>query len=477
MMACLRSSFRIRAVPTVLALLLAGLALAGGGAHAGPLTFDAALQQLRTGSDKLAAAQAAVSSKALRAEGLKYLGGPVVDVFGASYNYSASLTVNLDPANRAIAQATQMLPAPLQSLPITVSPLPSQYTYTQQSSATDAWVSAVWPLYLGGATDHVRGLAQAQTDEERADAAHTGNELSTLLVQRYFGAQLAARAARLRNAARDNVVQHDNAAQRLLDAGLISRAERLQARVALGEAQRNATRAQDDAELAQLALSSLLHDEAGVEPLSPLFVMTQPLPAVAEFVDLALRHHPGLDKVAAKRAQAMETHESEEALRRPQLFAFGQEQLNRSNPDWIVGVALRWNLWDSVDHSALEASSLRQVEQAERTDAQARADITLLVQRNWRLVESARRQFVGHDQATALAAEVLRLRAAALREGAGTALELIDAETNMAKVQTERAQAAYDYDLALAQLLESCGLSDEFTAYMARADVRLEDGP
>ena len=92
-------------------------------------------------------------------------------------------------------------------------------------------------------------------------------------------------------------------------------------------------------------------------------------------------------------------------------------------------------------------------------------------------MESARRQFVGHDQATALAAEVLRLRAAALREGAGTALELIDAETNMAKVQTERAQAAYDYDLALAQLLESCGLSDEFTAYMARADVRLEDGP
>lgn len=463
-------SFVTRACRLPLACILAGQA-----AWAAPLTYEAALQQLKSGSDKLAAAQAAVSSKSLRSEGLKYLGGPVVDVFGASYNYSASLTVNLDPANRAIAQATQMLPAPLQSLPITISPLPSQYTYTQQSSASDAWVSAVWPLYLGGATDHVRGLAKAQADEAKADAAHTEHELSTLLVQRYFGAQLAARAARLRIAARDNVMQHDAAAERLLDAGLISRAERLQARVALGEAQRNATRAQDDAELAQMALSSLLRDEGGAQPVSPLFVMTQPLPPAIDFVDLALVHHPGLDKVAAKRAQAVEAHDSEEALRRPQMFAFGQEQLDRSNPDWIVGVALRWNLWDSLDHSALEASSLKQVEQAERTDAQARADITLLVQRNWRLVENARRQFAGQDNATVLAAEVLRLRTAALREGAGTALDLIDAETNMAKVQTERAQAAYDYDYALAQLLESCGLSDEFSAYMARADVRLED--
>lgn len=442
--------------------------------HADPVGFDAAWQLLVSRSDKLAAAQAAVDSKRLRREGLEGLGGPVVSVFGATYAYSASLTVNLDPVNQAMANATQALPAPLQNVPITVSPLPAQYTYTRRDTATSGSVSAVWPLYVGGATDHVRAVAQAQTEEARADADHTGHELATLLVQRYFGAQLAARAAQLRATARDNVARHDNTAERLLGAGLISRTERLQAQVAYEESKRNALKAQDDAELAQLALTSLLRAEAPVEPLSPLFVITQPLAPQAHYIELALQHHPGLSKVAAKKTQAEQLYKSEEALRQPQLFAFGQHQIKSENPDWVAGIGLRWTLWDSIDRDAMAASTLKQVEQAERTDAQARSDIALLVQRNWRIVENSRRQFVGHENSAELAAEVLRLRTAALREGTGTALELIDAETNMAKVQTERAQAAYEYVSALAQLLESCGLSEEFGAYMARADVRLE---
>ncbi len=40
-----------------------------------------------------------------------------------------------------------------------------------------------------------------------------------------------------------------------------------------------------------------------------------------------------------------------------------------------------------------------------------------------------------------------------------------------AKAQTERAQAAHDYVKALADLLEACGLSEDFGKYMARADA------
>ncbi|TXH31544.1 MAG: transporter, partial [Burkholderiaceae bacterium] len=70
-----------------------------------------------------------------------------------------------------------------------------------------------------------------------------------------------------------------------------------------------------------------------------------------------------------------------------------------------------------------------------------------------------------------LADEVLRLRTSGLKAGTSTTLDLIDAQVNLAKAQTERAQAAHDYVKALADLLESCGLSDEFGKYMARADA------
>ena len=69
---------------------------------------------------------------------------------------------------------------------------------------------------------------------------------------------------------------------------------------------------------------------------------------------------------------------------------------------------------------------------------------------------------------------MLHLRTAALREGTGTALELMDAEVNQAKVATERAQVAYDYVMALARLLESCGLSEAFSRYIQYADVKMD---
>ena len=183
--------------------------------------------------------------------------------------------------------------------------------------------------------------------------------------------------------------------------------------------------------------------------------------------------HPGLDKVAAKKSQAEQLHEGEEALRRPQVIAFGTRELKSGNADWVAGVGVRWTLYDSVDRDKLSAASLKQVEQAERTDAQARSDISLLVERNWRALENARRQYLEMKASVELAQEVVKLRTAGLREGTSTTLDLIDAETNQAKVLTERAQAANDYVQALAQLLESAGLSDRFSDYIARADVKV----
>jgi outer membrane protein TolC len=117
---------------------------------------------------------------------------------------------------------------------------------------------------------------------------------------------------------------------------------------------------------------------------------------------------------------------------------------------------------------------MQKVRQAELTDAQARSDIALLVEKNWRNAEQARRNFLAMQASIDLAEEVLKLRTAGAREGTSTTLELIDAELNLAKVKTERAQSAYEFETALAALLESCGMSDKFGSYIARADVNID---
>jgi outer membrane protein TolC len=439
------------------------------------LSFDAARARMVDRSDKLAAARAAVESKELQGEGVKGLGGPVVSISGLAYAYNANLNLDLDPLNQKLGQIGSALPSSIQSVisRVPIPQLPNSYTLNRHDTGTNTSISAVWPLYVGGATDAVRGFVSAQTREAQADAEQAGHEVDTLLVQRYFGAQLAQRAATLRAQAERTIAQHDSAAQKMLAAGVISRVERLQASAAYEEARRNARKAEDDAALAAVALARTVRADGSVAPQTPLFIISTPVEPLGYFIDSALTRHPGLGKVAAKKSQAEQLHEGEEALRRPQVIAFGTRELKSGNADWVAGIGVRWTLYDSVDRSALSASSLKQIEQAERTDAQARSDISLLVERNWRALENARRQYMEMKASVELAQEVLKLRVSGLREGTSTTLDLIDAETNQAKVLTERAQAANDYVQALAQLLESAGISDRFSDYIARADVKV----
>jgi outer membrane protein TolC len=106
------------------------------------------------------------------------------------------------------------------------------------------------------------------TDEAVADAASSRAQLQTLLVQRYFTAQLADRNASLRRRALEGVRAHDDAAQRMLKAGVISQVERLQASAALADAQQQSRKADDDARLAHSALARTVHAGAAVRPSS-----------------------------------------------------------------------------------------------------------------------------------------------------------------------------------------------------------------
>lgn len=448
---------------------------AGAGlAAAQPLDLAAAWQRLQQASPRLAAAQAATEVQTARRQGIERLGGPQVSVSGAAAQYHAALTVDLEAVNGQIAGAVKALPPPLQAIAVTLPALPPSYTYSRSGSLSTASVAAVMPLYLGGATDAARGLLDAEADESRADARRTEHELATLLAQRYFGAQLARRAAVLREDALATVARHDAAAEEMLKTGVLSRVDRLQARAALEEARRAAEKARSDAALADRALAVLLKADAPVEPATPLFVDTVALPPLAGFVEAALGAHPGLAKAAAKQAQAERSHEATTALRRPQVFLFGQRELKSGEQaNWVAGIGARWTLFDSLDRRALDDSSHAQVRQAQLAAEQARQDIALLVERQWRAAESARVQVLASQAQLDLAAELVRLRAAGLREGTGTPLERMEADLHLAKVQTERAQAAYEYVVALAGLLEASGQPEALAGYAARAALKI----
>src|SRR5256885_1223537 len=146
------------------------------------------------------------------------------------------------PPRSTLFPYTTLFRSAIPSLP----QLPTSYALQRKSTNASASLSLVWPLYLGGLSDAVRSGLDAATDEALADAASSSHALHSLLVQRYFGAQLAERAARLRERALEGVRMHDAAAQSMLKAGVISRLGRLHARAALADPAQQARKSRAD---------------------------------------------------------------------------------------------------------------------------------------------------------------------------------------------------------------------------------------
>jgi len=127
-----------------------------------------------------------------------------------------------------------------------------------------------------------------------------------------------------------------------------------------------------------------------------------------------------------------------------------------------------------LDRRSANRSALAKIQQAEYSDQQAREDISVLVEMNWRAVQDARQAYFALDANIELANEFLRLRQAGLREGTSTVSDLIDVQVSLQKVHTEQAQAANIYIQALIQLLTSAGVPDQFETYLNAAHTQVK---
>ena len=65
-------------------------------------------------------------------------------------------------------------------------------------------------------------------------------------------------------------------------------------------------------------------------------------------------------------------------------------------------------------------------------------------------------------------------RSIAFQNAQATSVEVTDAQLGLAKAQIERSQAAFDYVMALARLLEACGQPQRLPELAASADTRIE---
>lgn len=444
------------------------------------LSLEQAQNILLQVSPKLAADQAAIDASQYQSAALATVDRPFV--FGrlsaSAYNVDADVDLSslrdgvINEVNNSVDNIIPTAPA-LPNLGQAIGErIPDSYNFKRSGSTTGAGIGVAWPIYTAGRTKALTGISDARTQEARADSILDKNELYNTLIERYFKAQLAIIAAYLREDAYETLQQTDYTAKRLFEEGFISRVDRLQAQSALADAKSESIKASNDARLAMIALQRLLRTDYRIKPTTPLFVSSRPLQDINYYQNLALTNHPGLQKVAAKRAQAQQLRALSDTGYKPTVLLYGFSQVEK-DPSWIAGVSATWKLWGGLDKNASLASGDARIRQADLSEIEVSDNLLLLVEKNWNDVNNAQARYQALQSNVDLAEEVLRLRRLGLQEGVNTTIDVVQAQTQSLKARTEQAQAANDYVQGLAALMQSCGTPLAFNAYLNAADIRL----
>jgi outer membrane protein TolC len=440
-------SFRICWLTVVLMAVIAS----GKVARATSLSFEDARNVLHSVSDLHKSGEAGVGVHEYQARAAESLGLPEVSV----------------QATQIYGQKTGSLSTPLGTLGVNLN-------FNGPRSSVDS----TWAIYTGGRITATQRSLAAGVDQARAELASSDEHLDLELAEVYFGQELAANIERTRLALLQAADRHLERAKRFEQRGVYPMIERLNAQVSRDEAERELVRARRDREIAQARLQRLLHRDTPVEVSTPLFVLSSALKPLSEWVDAAERQNPILSAFDAKREQARQNIVIADSRWKPEVFAFGSYSMIRHyqtliEPNWIAGIGIRFTLFSREDRASGVSAAREGLRQVESLEAETRNKIDSAVETAYRKVEQAREQFKLLDSTLSLARENLRLRERGFEEGQATSLDVNDARNALARAETARSAAAYEFVVALASLLEASGQAHSLPEFVDKADIQL----
>ena len=119
----------------------------------------------------------------------------------------------------------------------------------------------VWPLYTGGKIAANSQAKKAELAISEMEYTKTLNSTITSVIECYFRAKLAQEARDIRQDYLDDIIQHKDNAEKLFKVGMISKANKLRAEVALAQATREYQKSERDLQLAIVLHLVLLHEK------------------------------------------------------------------------------------------------------------------------------------------------------------------------------------------------------------------------
>lgn len=341
-------------------------------------------------------------------------------------------------------------------------------------------LTASLPLFTGGKIMAAKKAAQLDVDDAELEGIAKSNQLKSELTERYFGLCLARQAEKVREEVLQAMKDHLSDAEKMKAEGLIANAELLHAKVYFSEAEREFKKALRTSTITNRALLNTLGDDSEnqIYPMSNLFYLDE-LEPLSYFLEEADKNNPVLQKIESKKSLAEVGVKVENSKYLPSVALMGtydvwNHDLSPYVPQWVVGVGLKWTIFDGAAREHKRKAAKLKVSQVTEFEQKANKDVQTGIEKYYQELQMSIEQIHELEAAQEFTDEYYRVRQKAFHEGMATSTDVVDANLSMVKVKIEKLQAAYQFDVALAKLLELCGLSDKFSSYQTSAKAKIE---
>ncbi|EJL6701167.1 TolC family protein [Vibrio cholerae] len=437
-------------------------------AHAAPLSFQEAWDLLQQQNNSLAAQRANVERYAHLKDATQNLNLPSVSVGANFTRLDQDVTLSGKQIFDSTGQALPALPPTLAQLVAGIGSI--QSTITERDIFTSS-IRAIWPIFTGGRITAAQDAAAGKEEEAQSQLAMEIQARYEDLAKYYFSVVLAKEVLATRIAVEEGLTQHRDNALKLEQQGQIAHVERLQADASLDKAKVERKKAQKTLDIAQSALTQILGATETVEPSGMLFINTS-LPPMHAFIEQTLNTYPGLSLLDAKEKQASSLIKAEQGKYYPEVYLYGDYSLHEDDslasqmkPDWLVGVGVNIPLIENSGRSEQVKAANSAVNQVRYLKAQAKQDLSVLVEKTYLEAEQALEEVTGLNSSLNLAQENLRLRQKAFSQGLSTSVDVVDAELYLASIRTQQSLASFNYLISLNKLLALSSEMSSFSTY------------
>ena len=258
------------------------------------------------------------------------------------------------------------------------------------------------------------------------------------------------------------------AAQRRFKVGLATIADELQAKTALSQEQLNLETTEGNLHAARGGLAAALglpanlpFDLAPLPAAIPVGTISQSVDSV---INAALRNRPDLAAARAQAAAAAAQVRVARSAELPSVTLGSNAARTFSNPPVFAGpgygvtLGLSIPIFNGFSHQYDVAAARAQAEAVSSIADQTRQQVVTQVFVSYYALQTAERRVATADDLLASALQSVQVAAGRYREGVGSIIDLLTAQTALASARAQQVQSRWQWYTSLAQLARDTGV-------------------